>query len=94
MEQTLELKKHENSFYIGESRDNYIALITFKYLSDNLIDVNHTYVNNNLRGQGIALLLMNRVVEFARENNLKMKASCSYAARVLQGSSKLEDVRG
>ena len=47
------IKQGHNQFYIGESKDNAQAVITFKQVDNNEIDIDHTGVPDELGGQGI-----------------------------------------
>ena len=47
------IKQGHNQFYIGESEDNAQAVITFKQVDNNEIDIDHTGVPDELGGQGI-----------------------------------------
>lgn len=44
-------------------------------------NIYHTYVDGDLRGQGIAAELVKRAFEYLGENNYKIKCSCSYAKK-------------
>ncbi len=48
------------------------------------IYITKTYVPNQLRGRGIAKDLVLKVVEYARERNLKIIPVCSYALTFFQ----------
>lgn len=67
-----EIKQGTNKFYIGEDENNPQAQITFKKLNDNQIDIDHTGVPDEMGGEGIGSQLVQSVVEYARENNLKI----------------------
>ena len=88
----LEIKKGKNRFYIGESEDNDIARITYFYKEENVIDINHTFVNPELRGKAIAGKLLNKVIEFAKENNLLIIPTCSYAVKKMTRNDEYNDV--
>lgn len=77
----MEIKKGDNRFYIGESESNDLARITYFYKEDNIIVIDHTFVSPELRGQSVAGKLLNSVVTFAKENNLKIIPVCSYAVK-------------
>lgn len=81
-----------NMFYIGESEENNIARITFKYKNEQTIIIDHTFVSPELRGQSIAGKLLNKVVEKAREENLKIIPVCSYAVKKMTRNDEYEDV--
>ena len=57
-----------------------IAEITFPLIGDKLVDIDHTYVSNVLRGQGIAGKLMEEAMKVIEKNGWRANTSCSYAA--------------
>lgn len=46
---------------------------------DGVYVINHTYVDDRLRGQGIAAELVRRAVEEIERRGGRMEATCSYA---------------
>ncbi|AWK51718.1 GNAT family N-acetyltransferase [Clostridium beijerinckii] len=87
-----EIKKDKNKFYIGENSQNALAEITFVPEGESKIIVNHTYVSESLRGQGIALKLVEKVIEYARQENIKIIPLCSYVEKVMTRNDKYKDV--
>lgn len=87
-----EIKKGNNKFYVGENEDNAQAVITFKQVDNNEIDIDHTGVSDELGGQGLGKNLVAAVVDYARENNLKIIASCPFAKDVLEKNDDYQDV--
>lgn len=87
-----EIKQGTNKFYIGEDENNPQAQITFKKLNDNQIDIDHTGVPDEMGGQGIGSQLVQSVIEYARENNLKIVATCPFAKNVIEKHSEYQDV--
>lgn len=51
---------------------------------EGVIDVTHTFVDEALRGQGLADDLARAALAFAREQKLKVKASCEFMAGFVQ----------
>ena len=45
-----------------------------------MVDIDHTYVSNVLRGQGIAGKLMEEAMKVIEKNDWRANTSCSYAA--------------
>jgi len=88
----MEIKKGKNRFYIGDDENNPIARITWKNGGENIIVIDHTIVDLTLRGQGIAGKLLAKVVEMAREENLKIIPVCSYAVVKLNRNDEYKDV--
>ena len=53
-------------------------------LENGSLDIIHTIVPPPLEGRGIAAALVKRAYEYASEQGLKPKATCSYAVRWLE----------
>lgn len=87
-----EIKKGVNKFYIGESEETAIAKITYQDAEDNCIIADGTYVSEELRGQGIAKLLLDKLVSFARQENLKIIPVCSYVVVQFERNQEYQDV--
>lgn len=77
------IKKGNNKFYIGEDAEHAIAGITFVPTGEDKMIIDHTYVSETLKGQGIGNQLVNKVVEFARQENKKIIPLCPFAKRVM-----------
>ena len=87
-----EIKHNENMFYMENEDGKRLAKITYFHEGEGCIVIDHTLVSETLKGQGIALKLVNSVVDYARRNNLKIKPECSYAVKVLTGDEAYKDV--
>lgn len=57
---------------------------------NNILNLNHTYVPNALRGRGIAGKIVKAALTFAEQNNLKIIPSCSYVAAYIQRHKEYE----
>ncbi|MDI2586009.1 GNAT family N-acetyltransferase [Psychrobacillus sp. NEAU-3TGS] len=66
--------------------------ITWTLLGDIMV-MDHTFVSDKLRGQGIAKKLLDAAASYARQNNLKMEAVCSYVVAVFNKSDEYNDVK-
>ncbi|HVL02236.1 MAG TPA: GNAT family N-acetyltransferase [Dongiaceae bacterium] len=53
------------------------AEMTYRLMGTS-VDFNHTYVPVAARGRGIAAVLVNTGLDWARSQGLSIKASCSY----------------
>lgn len=72
----------ENILYINDDNKE-VARVDFVY-SNNSIIITHTFVDDSLRGQGIAKKLMQDIENIALRDNKKLEATCSYAKRYLE----------
>lgn len=73
---------HENEVvYLGNG-DERLAWVTFPAIAgeSGVVDVDHTFVDPSLRGQGVAGELMARAVQAIRATDRKARPTCSYAA--------------
>lgn len=56
--------------------------ITYE-ICDGCLDIQHTVVDKSLRGNGLGQILIAFAKGYADENGLKVKPTCSYAAKLL-----------
>jgi predicted GNAT family acetyltransferase len=54
--------------------------------------LDHTEVNDAYRGQSISKKILMYIVEFARENNIKIIPLCPYAKSVFDKTESIRDV--
>ncbi|EHJ55602.1 hypothetical protein HMPREF9318_00957 [Streptococcus urinalis FB127-CNA-2] len=54
--------------------------------------INHTIVDSNYQGQGIARRLVDQVVSQARLNQIKVSATCSYAQKLFEKDETYTDI--
>ncbi len=87
----MDIKEGENKFYIGDENDP-VAEITFPYTKKGVMVIKSTYVSEELRGQKVAALLLEKVVDKARAEGSKIIPECSYAERVMNRKDQYRDV--
>ncbi len=87
-----DIKRGINKFYLGESDTDNVAKITWVSGGENVIVVNHTFVDPSLRGQNIAGRLLAEVIKMAREENLKIVPTCSYVVKKMTRTDEYKDV--
>ena len=71
---------------------NILGEVNYPYISSNVVDVNHTFVDISLRGKGIANLLLTHAFNYFKENNIKVKCSCSYAIKWINSHKEYQDL--
>lgn len=77
------------------SRDGRrVAEMTYRRLAPDRILIEHTEVEPALRGGGVARQLLDAAVAWARQEGIRISASCSYAVAQLARDASLADVRG
>lgn len=75
-----------------EQDGKMLAEITWTLLADVMV-MDHTYVSEDLRGQGVAKKLLDRAAEYAREQGYKMEAVCSYVVTAFNRYKEYDDVK-
>ena len=69
--------------YVDDSDGNVIAEITFK-TNDGITTIDHTFVDNSLRRQGVAAELVQMAVNKIIADGHKIAATCPYALKWLK----------
>lgn len=75
-----------------EQNGQLLAEITFPALPDGSVNIDHTYVDESLRGQGVAGHLMEQTVQTLRATGRKAVATCSYAKKWLATHEEARDI--
>ena len=88
----MDFKYEKDRIYLEDEKGNCIAEVTFPHTSDKEVNINHTYVNSSLRGQGIADKLVKELAAHLRKNNIKAVSSCSYAVEWFENHPEYGDV--
>lgn len=79
-------------FYISDNMGK-IAKLKYRRTSDNKIIAEHTWVSPALEGKGVAGNLFNKLIQYAREEKLKLSSECSYVKEKLEKKKEeLKDI--
>lgn len=89
MDLKIEIEETENKgrAYIGK-----LAEMTFSKAGSELIIIDHTEVNEELRGQGAGRKLLDALVDLARDRKIKIMPLCPYAKSVFDKNESIRDV--
>jgi predicted GNAT family acetyltransferase len=79
------------AFFI-ERDGEWVAEMSYTKARPDVIVIDHTEVDKSLRGQGIAQQMVREAVNFARANNLKIRARCPYVRNVLDETAEYNDI--
>lgn len=77
--------------YAGEE-SSPLAEMTYSKAGEHKIIIDHTEVNESLKGQGVGKQLLMKVVEMAREKNIKILPLCPFARAMFRKDDSLKDV--
>jgi len=90
MEIKLEESDSKGAFYIEENGERLGQMVFARYPDRILIE--HTEVDEVLRGKNAGKQLVAAGVEFARKNNLKVVPLCPFARKVFDRVKEYQDV--
>ena len=79
------------AFFI-EQNAKRLAELAYRRVDGKLVDIKHTEVKEELRGRGVARLLLDRAVAWARESGTRVAATCPYAKAQFEKDASIRDV--
>lgn len=68
------------------------AEMEYSMAGSKLLIISHTEVDESLKGQGVGKKLLMKVVEHARENEIKILPLCPFAKSVFDKEEEIRDV--
>lgn len=71
--------EEKNRIYMNDEKGRLIAEVTFPNIDAGTVNLNHTFVDDSLRGQGIASKLIEAAAIKLQSENKKIIPTCSYA---------------
>lgn len=88
--------KHETTetkgAFVAFEEDTKIGEMTYSTAGSDKIIIDHTEVHPDEKGKGIGRILLDRAVEYARDNNLKIVPVCPYAKSMFDRDVNIRDV--
>ena len=69
-----------------------VAEVGYKSIDDHTLVIDHTFVADQLRGQKIGKVLIDKVVDMARDQHKKVIPACSYAQALFKRHKEYSDV--
>lgn len=77
----MEFKHEANRVFYQDENGKLLAEITFPETKPGVLNINHTFVDGSLQGQGIASRLVEEACKEIKSQNKKAIATCSYAVK-------------
>lgn len=75
----MDFTHYDNEIVLYGEDNEVLANVTFPKVSENVVNVNHTFVHESQRGKKIASKLMEELVKNLEKTNRKAILTCSYA---------------
>jgi len=91
----MEIQQNDNgkkSMFFITQENEILAEMTYVWVGTTRIIIDHTEVNEKLKGKGAGKQLVTKAVEFAREKNIKIIPLCPFAKSVFDKVKEFNDV--
>lgn len=88
----MEFIHEHNRIYLEDTNGKVIAEVTFPQVRVDVVNIKHTFVDESLRGKGIAGKLMEELADLLRKDGLKAIVTCSYAVAWFQKKEQYKDL--
>ena len=88
------LLKEDSTKGFAMARDNNkrVGMMSYSVAGSELIIIDHTDVEPSYNGKGVGKQMLYKIVEMAREKNMKIIPLCPFAASVFRKSDDIKDV--
>lgn len=86
------LHLNDEFIFMTDKSGSEVARIDFPSLPGNVVDIRRTFVDESLRGRGIAAKLMKAAADKIRSEGKKARPSCSYAIKWFEQHRDYADI--
>ena len=88
----MNLIRDKYRIYAEGENGRTVCEITYPKCDDKIVDINHTFVDKSLRGQGMADKLVLAAAQEIRKQGFKAHVSCSYARDWFEAHLEFSDI--
>lgn len=81
-----------NQIFLDSPEGETIAKVTFPTVTEGVVEIDHTFVDDSLRGQGVAGKLMEAVSCQLREDGRKAHLTCPFAQKWFESHPEHSDL--
>lgn len=90
---TVQHREGENrGLFFVEDDDEVLAKLSYSLSSDNIMIIEHTEVDDALRGKNIGYELVHKTVDYARMHGMRVSPVCPFAKAVFDKKPEFADV--
>lgn len=88
----MEFQSKPGRLWAENEEGKLMAEITFPDVAPGVANIDHTFVDGSLRGQGVAGQLVQGAVDQLRSRGMKATATCSYARKWFESHPEQRDL--
>lgn len=85
-------QEEANRIFLEDDKGTLLAEVTFPERQKNVVEIDHTFVSETLRGQGVASELLDAVAKKVRREGKKIIPICSYAVKWFEKNPQYADL--
>lgn len=79
--------------FVVEQAGEQVAELTYTHGDHGMVTADHTWVDDSLRGRGVAAELVAALVAWARDQGVHIVPACSYVARAFDANPLYAELR-
>ena len=85
-------EQNKGMAYVANEKGEVLAEMTYSRANNDLLIIDHTGVQDVLRGMGVGRKMLDALVEMARKEGSKILPLCPYAKSVFDKDDSIADV--
>ena len=85
-------EQNNKGFAIANENSKKAGLMTYSIPDSNFIIIDHTEVNPDFKGKGVGKEMLYKIVNMARNKNLKILPLCPFANAMFKKLDNINDV--
>ena len=78
--------------FFYEENGEILAKMTYSMAGETRMIIDHTHVDEVLKGKSVGMQLLNKAVDFAQANKLEVLPLCPFAAAMFKKKPEIQDV--
>lgn len=86
------IEDQNKGFAIAKENNETAGKMTYSIASTDFIIIDHTEVEPKYKGKGVGKQLLYKIVEMARERNIKILPLCPFANSMFRKTTDIQDV--
>ena len=86
------IEDQTKGYAVAKENDEQAGKMTYSVASADFIIIDHTEVSPSFRGKDVGKQLLYKIVEMAREKNIKIMPLCPFAAAMFKKLTDIQDV--
>ncbi len=87
-----QINNETKGYFIALDKSKEAGRMSYTFAGNSKIIIDHTEVDDEYRGQSIGKRLLEKLVDYARQNNIKIIPLCPFAKSVFDRTEEIRDV--